>query len=46
MRVLAEMARMPPFVAQWACWDWKRSAGTDAQPMWVVETDIARDLEV
>jgi len=44
LRVLADMVRVPPFVAQWACWDWKRSAGMDAQPMWVVETDIAKDL--
>jgi hypothetical protein len=44
LKVLAEMAKMPPFVAQWAAWDWKRSAAHNAQPLFVVETDIARDL--
>lgn len=41
---MSESARVRPFVWQWMAWDWWRSAGAAIQPLFVKETDIARDL--
>lgn len=45
VKALARKVEMPPFPTQWAAWDWARSAGMQREPLFVKETDIARDLE-
>jgi len=44
MARLVRASRQPPFVLQWAIWDYVRTAGDNQQTLFVNQTDIAADL--